>query len=135
MRKLLVLVVVLVLVGTAFSACGVSPNPLIGEWRVYKIQGPDGNIVETPPPYDLRMVYDDKRVVTYEPGKSPQTLRYVLASDETGPFIKVTWNGTLYGQRFTVLEDGDIRWDLFEPGTNRPSKMWMTRTTRPAPKP
>jgi len=72
----------------SLAACRLA-NPLVGEWRVYRMQDADGSVIEMPETYDLRIVYSDRCWVQYEPGKDPQTVEYSLHRDRTGLYAKV----------------------------------------------
>jgi hypothetical protein len=102
-------------------------NPLIGEWNVYKMESPDGNVIDLPETYVLREVFFADYYVVYKPKKEPIRYSYSLHRDIKGLFIKGEENGVPYGARFTLIDTNTLRWDLFEKGSMRPMKMWMKK--------
>jgi hypothetical protein len=126
-KKLICKVTLILIISYLVVGCNIN-NPLIGNWQVYKLQDLDGSIVDVPSAINIKMEIYEKYYIQYSPDKDSEKLDYSLKKDNQGLYIKVNWHGQVYGQRFTLLDNGDVQWNLLEPGTNRPLKMWMRRT-------
>ncbi len=56
-------IVIIVISAVIRFSCSFMDNPLIGEWIVYKVQGPDGIITDIPSDYDARFIYSKKSYI------------------------------------------------------------------------
>jgi uncharacterized protein YxeA len=102
----------LVLISVLSLSCYSIENPLIGEWVIFKIQDFDGEIKEIPISTTMRMVYSKNNYTQYQQGKPPKKYDYTLHNDQNGLYIKVSDNGKVYGQLFTVIDSNTVRWNL-----------------------
>lgn len=125
MRKIIFLFLISLFLFPLF--CYSLDNPLIGTWITYKIQDPNGKIYNNLEEKGFISVFDKTTWYEYRNFKLSKTFKYTLHNDHLGMYIKVRDDGKLYGQLFTIIDSNTIRWDLFEPGTNRPAKSWMKR--------